>query len=214
MIFGKELWMPWCSIWEKININSSSEITMLKHRFFIILFLLVLLHGCAGIRVSQDYPVERDYSIFKTYAWQSETQEKTGDLRLDNPLRDMRIRSAVDKVLSGKGLQRVSDVQPDLYIAYQQKIYNRIDSDNGSGFLFGIGSFGTHGGIGFSTGNRVSGYDEAMLVIDIIDAESRDLIWRGIGTRIFAPHADPAKITKRINETVQKILAQFPPQDK
>lgn len=187
---------------------------MLKYCHFIILFLLVVLHGCAGIRVSQDYPVERDYLALKTYAWQSEDQGKTGDIRLDNPLRDTRIRSAVDKFLEEKGYQRVLDAHPDFYVAYQQKIHNRIDSDSGSGFVFGMGSFGAHSGIGFSAGNRTSNYDEVMLVIDIVDAGSRDLIWRGTGTRIYAPHAPPEKITKRINETVQKILAQFPPHDK
>ena len=186
-----------------------------KYSRFIILFLLLFLHGCASIRVSQDYSAERDYTVLTTYAWQAEDQEKTGDLRLDNPFRDTRIRSAVDKFLLEKGYQEALDAQPDFYVAYQQKIYNRIDADNGgSGFVFGMGSFGTHGGIGFSTGNRVSNYDESMLVIDIIDSGSNDLIWRGTGTRIFVLHADPEKITKRIDATVQKILTQFPPQEK
>jgi hypothetical protein len=188
---------------------------MQKFRLFNTFLILIFLLGCSGSRVSQDYPANRDYSTLKTYAWQSEHQEKTGDLRLDNPLRDTRIRSAVDAFLSAKGYLRVSGVQPDFYIAYRQEIYSRIDLDNsGPGFVFGMGSFGRHGGIGFSAGNRVSDYDEAMLVIDIIDSGSGDLLWRGTGTSAFVQHEDPERITKRINETVQKILGQFPPQEK
>jgi hypothetical protein len=196
--------------------NLPAEERMSNHRSFIFLFLLLFtLTGCSGIRVSQDHPDDTDYSALKTYAWQSENQEKTGDIRLDSPLRDARIRSAIDKYLSEKGYRRVQDAQPDVYVAYQQEIYNRIDADNGgSGFVFGMGSFGTHGGIGFSTGNRVADYDEAMLVIDIIDAGSGGLLWRGTATRNFSQHAEPEKVTKWINETVQKILDQFPPQEK
>jgi hypothetical protein len=188
---------------------------MQKYRLFGTLFLLIFLQACAGIRVSQDYPAGWDYSALKTYAWQSGQQERTGDLRLDSPFRDKRIRGAVDKFLSAKGYRRVADVQPDFYVAYQQKIYSRMDyEDNSPGFMFGIGSFGPHGGVGFSAGNRVSEYDEAMLVVDIIDSGSGALLWRGTGTRTFVPHADPEKVTKWINEIVQKILDQFPPQKK
>jgi hypothetical protein len=179
---------------------------------FTSLIVLVAIYGCAGIRVSQDYPAEIDYSVLKTYAWQSETQEKTGDIRLDSSLRDSRIRSAVDKFLKEKGYRQVVDARPDFDVAYQQKIYNRIDSDSGSGFVFGMGSFGSGGGIGFSVGNRTNTYDEIMVVIDILNPADGDLVWRGTGTRIYAPHATPEKITKRIDQTVQKILAQFPPQ--
>jgi hypothetical protein len=187
---------------------------MSKYSQLIILSLLIFLHACSGIRVSQDYPAERDYSALETYAWQSESQEKTGDIRLDNPFRDARIRSAVNKFLQEKGYRQVLDTRPDFYVAYQQKIYSRIDSDEGSGFVFGMGSFGAHSGIGFSAGSRTSNYDESMLVIDILDAGSNDLVWRGTGTRIYAPHASPEKITQRIDAIVQKILSQFPPHEK
>ena len=189
--------------------------SMQNFRPYMLLFLTVIVTGCSGVRVSQDYPANTDYAALKTYAWQSEEQEKTGDLRLDNPLRDKRIRQAIDTFLTEKGYWRVTGIQPDFLIAYHQKIYSRIDADNsGSGFVFGMGSFGRQGGIGMSVGNRTTEYDESMMVITIIDSSSNDVIWRGTGTRRFAQHAEPEKITKQINENVTKILMQFPPQEK
>jgi hypothetical protein len=198
----------------EMTTDLSTETIMPQINRIILLFLLVSFFGCAGIRVSHDYPEERDYLLLKTYAWQSEIQEMSGDLRLDSPFRDARIRKAINKFLQEKGYRRVMDDRPDFTIAYHQKIYRRIDSDEGSGFVFGIGSIGSHGGVGFSAGNRTSSYDEVMLVIDIMDAESADLIWRGTGTRTYIPHIPPEKVTRRIEATVQKILAQFPPQEK
>jgi hypothetical protein len=175
----------------------------------------MVVHGCSGVNVSQDYPRGADYSALKTYAWQSENQEKTGDLRLDNPLLDARIRRAIDTSLLGKGYQRVSDLQPDFYIAYHQEIYNRIIVDQArSGFAFGMGSFGYHGGVGFSTGNNTGSYDNYMLVIDVIDSGNNGILWRGTGSRSFVQEADPEKMTKQVNKTVNKILMQFPSQEK
>jgi hypothetical protein len=180
--------------------------------FGVVIAFLLGLPGCSGVRVSQDYSETADYSGIKTYAWQFDTQEKSGDLRLDNPLRDRRIRSAVDQVLSEKGYRRAGDAVPDVYIAYHEELYSRLERDTGGGgFVFGFGGFGHPGGLGFSAGNVVSDYDESLLVIDIIDAASGKLIWRGNGTRPFLQHADPQKLTRRIHETVQKILSQFPP---
>ncbi len=181
---------------------------------YMMLCLLMVIHGCSTINVSQDYPLNADYSALKTYAWQSEKQEKTGDIRLDNPLLDTRIRSAIDMFLFEKGYHQVSDVKPDFYMAYHQEIYSGITVDQTrSGFAFGMGNYGYHGGIGFSTGNSAGSYDDNMLVIDVIDSGSGDIIWRGTGTRSFVPHADPEKITKEVNNTVNKILMQFPPQE-
>ena len=188
---------------------------MQNFKSYIVLLLLMVVHGCSNVTVSQDYPPTADYSALKTYAWQSENQEKTGDLRLDNPLLDVRIRRAIDTSLLEKGYRRVSDVQPDFFIAYHQEIYSRITVDQPrSGFGFGMGSFGYGGGIGFSTGSNTGSHDDNMLVIDVIDSGSGGIIWRGTGTRSFVQHADPEKITKQVNKTVNKILMQFPPQEK
>ena len=197
------------------HIFSLPEKAMQTFKLYMMLCLLMVIHGCSTVKVSQDYPLNTDYSVLGTYAWQSVKQEKTGDLRLDNSFLDTRIRSAIDMFLLEKGYRHISDVEPDFYIAYHQEIYNRITVDQTrSGFAFGMGSFGYHGGVGFSTGNSVSSYDDNMLVIDVIDSGSGDIIWRGTGTRSFVQHADPEKITKEVNKTVNKILMQFPPQEK
>ena len=197
------------------NICCLPEEVMQTFKLYMMLCLLIVIQGCSSVIVSQDYPLNTNYSALETYAWQSEKQEKTGDIRLDNPLLDTRIRSAIDTFLLEKGYQRSSDVEPDFYIAYHQEIYSHITIDQTrSGFAFGMGSFGYHGGVGFSTGNSVSSYDDNMLVIDVIDSGSGDIIWRGTGTRSFVQHADPEKITKEVNKTVNKILMQFPPQEK
>ncbi|MBC2742825.1 MAG: DUF4136 domain-containing protein [Desulfosarcina sp.] len=82
-----------------------------------------------------------------------------------------------------------------------------------AGYPYGIGSSGRHGGIAIGTGNSVREYDEGSLVIDLVDTASDALLWRGTGTQRFTEYDDPAKTTGDINALVEKILAQFPPQE-
>ena len=186
---------------------------MRKFNIVIFLTFLTLITGCSGIEVSQDYDIEVDFSKLKTFHWFSAVQKKTGDLRVDNPLLDSRIRKAVDSSLAQKGYQKIFKGTPDFYIGYNYSILKKIGSERvRTGIGFGFGGAGRGGMIGIGTGSDVKEYDEGMLVIDITGAANKKLLWRGTGTRRVYRHSDPAKITKEINENVEKILSQFPPQ--
>jgi len=183
----------------------------LKNVIFLMFFTIFI--GCSGIEVSQDYDVAADFLNFKTFDWNLTKQKKTGDLRVDNPLLDSRIRKAVDRSLAQKGYQRIIKGTPDFYVGYKYGILTRIGSERvRTGIGFGFGGSGSFGGIGIGTGSDVREYYEGMLVIDITDTKNGKLLWRGTGTRRVSKHSDPERITKEVNENVDKILAQFPPQ--
>ena len=185
---------------------------MRKLKNVIFLTFLAFFTGCSGIEVSQDYDSVADFSNLKTFNWYLAKQKKTGDLRVDNPLLDSRIRKAVDRSLAKKGYQRIFKGTPDFYVGYKYAIYTRIGSERVStGIGFGFGGSGSFGGIGIGTGGDVREYDEGMLVIDITETKNGKLLWRGTGTRHVSRHSDPKKITKEVNDKVDKILAQFPP---
>lgn len=48
-------------------------------------------------------------------------------------------------------------------------------------------------------------------IIDFFDTGSKELVWRGSAEGKLHETADPAKRQERVNQGVQKILAQFPP---
>jgi hypothetical protein len=185
---------------------------MKKYAIFIVLCFIIFL-GCSSVQVSQDYEPSADFSNLKNYKWQSSEQEKTGDIRVDNPLLDKRIREAVDQSLSEKGYQIGNQTSYDFYVLYKMTIKRRIDSDNiSTGVGFGIGSSGSFGGIGINTGGRVNEYDEALIIIDIISAEDNKLLWRGKSTSRMSQHSTPEKTTESVNRIIEKIMAQFPPE--
>jgi hypothetical protein len=58
-------------------------------------------------------------------------------------------------------------------------------------------------------------YQEGTLIIDVVDAGTKNLIWRGTGTKVIEnTQLTPEQMKARIDEIVHKIMASFPPQGK
>ncbi len=179
----------------------------------IVLAVALLTLGCSSLQVSQDYDIETDFSGLNTFVWKSANQEKTGDIRVDNPLLDARIRAAVQRALTAKGFRKSPTGAADFTVSYVFQIHTKIRSDNvRTGVGFGFGGSGSFGSVGVSSGGNVREFDEGMLVIDLTDPGGSRLLWRGTAIRPISPRSDPAQITADVDETVNKILAQFPPQ--
>jgi len=174
-------------------------------------FVLFLLQACSGIQVSQDYEQGYDFSGYKTFTWKPNDNNEYGIG--DNRLMDKRIRSAIESALSEKQYIQADSGDADFYISYHMTVEQVISSNNVSGgFSIGRSSYGRYGGIGVSTGSQVRAYDQGTLLIDITDAAKDELIWRGISTQAVSEHSNPEESTQVINETVEKMLLQFPPQ--
>ncbi len=186
---------------------------MRKYYLLLIILSTILGVGCSSLRVSHDYDAAVDFSKMKTYAWQHDTQPKTGNARLDNDLENQRIRTFIEQALQAKGFTKADRGVADILIGYQLGLQQKVKSDSvQTGFGFGFGGRGRYGSIGISQGTEVRTYDEGMLLIDVLDPENGALLWRGTGTDTVSPHADRDKKTKALDEAVTKILAPFPPQ--
>ncbi|WP_319524563.1 DUF4136 domain-containing protein [uncultured Desulfosarcina sp.] len=176
---------------------------------WIITLAVVLIAGCSGIQVSQDYDPATGFGSLQSFRWEAKVQESTGDPRLDNPLRDSRIRSAVERVLKEKGFAASEGEESAFLVRYRDVLNKKLESAGGIGF--GIGSYGRHGGVAIGTGNNLRETEDASLIIDFLDPESKALLWRGTGTQRFKEYDDPTKASRDINQLVEKILDQFPP---
>lgn len=184
----------------------------MKDKWVFVFLTMFLWGGCSGIQTSQDYDPATDFQSIQTVAWVTSTQPQTGDERIDNPFRDTRIRTAIERQLEKKGILFKPDQPADVRVRYQYTIRQRIDSAGTSSSIgFGIGSYGSRGGIAVGTGNDVRQIDEGTLVIDLVSAESGTLLWRGSGTQRFEAYDNPNKATQDINTLVESIMNQFPP---
>ncbi len=80
---------------------------------------------------------------------------------------------------------------------------------------FGRGHFGrSHFGLGYGPyygSSRVREYLQAQLVLDVVDARTNELIWRGWATDYLDDNPTPEAVRKYVKAAVEKILEKFPP---
>jgi hypothetical protein len=58
----------------------------------------------------------------------------------------------------------------------------------------------------------VYNYTEGTLIIDLVNATSNQLAWRGSATGVVDPGRSPEQVQERINDVVGQIFANYPPQ--
>lgn len=166
--------------------------------------LLLFLPSCSPLSVKHDYDVEFDFRGYKTYAW-SEADMPDDELAR-NPLVKRRVREAVDETLGSKGYSLTDREEADFLVVTHAGIKERMRVQDYGRYGWYDPWWGPYGGR-----IEVSYYEEGTLVIDIVDAKDKKLVWRGMGTGIVNKHAKPEKMQEEINEDVKKILAPFPP---
>lgn len=166
--------------------------------------LLIILASCSSFSVKHDYDRETDFQQYKTYAWSE--QEIPGDVLAKNPLVKKRLKIAVDETLRSKGYSLIELDKADFVVVTHAGIKERMRVENWGRYGWYDPWWGPYGGR-----VDVSYYEEGTLVIDIVDAKEKELVWRGMGTGIVKRYAKPEKMQKDIDQDVTRILAAFPP---
>ncbi len=175
-----------------------------------------LVAGCSTMEVQVDYDPDQQFTGLKTYDWIPEPRKPTGDPRIDdNTILDKRIRRVVESALNEKGLRKSSD-SPDFWLAYHVTLDHRqsvatlnrhYDYGPGWGWDYGHRRYG----YGARRETFVYQYEQGTLLLDIVDPDGRDLMWRGSATDEVNFSSSPAAKEKQLQEAVQRMLAEFPP---
>lgn len=168
------------------------------------LLLLLTAVGCSPIQVGVDYDPEADFSGLLSYDWAA-LSEGAHDPRVDNDLLKSRLQAAVNTELATKGFVLSGDA-PDFVIGYHAAIEQRIDVRE-----VVTRRYGYRGGWYDDVATHVREYDEGTLILDIVEAERNQLVWRGTAKGEVDLFAKPEEKAARIQEAVQKLLADFPP---
>jgi hypothetical protein len=122
-----------------------------------------------------------------------------------NTLLDQRIRRAVDDQLKLKGLkQDASD--PDLLIVYHTGLEDKVNVTDW-GYTYGSYYWGWGG-----RSIDVYQYQEGTLIVDLINARTDMLAWRGWATKTLADNPSPEQVEHTINTVIERIFSSYPPQ--
>jgi Domain of unknown function (DUF4136) len=170
----------------------------MKTRMASFLMTLCLLSTIAiAENVYVDYNHAIDFTKFKTYAW--------GQGPNPNAIQDSILlqtaQSDVNSQLQLKGLQMVQESQnPDVVVVMssglkQQTSYN----------AWGTGGWRWGGGMASVTPETS---DVGTLVVDVYDANGKQMIWRGISQDTLSTKG--SKNEKEMNKAIDKMFKQYP----
>ncbi|MGH0032707.1 MAG: DUF4136 domain-containing protein [Myxococcota bacterium] len=178
----------------------------MARRALVVAALAFGLAACATIDVSSDYDAEADFARLRSFALLPDPPA-SGNPRADNPLIHRRVRRAIADELERRGYAP-SDT-PDMKIGYHVSTEQRldvrtVDSYYGYGWRYGVAGLPV-------TTTEVRQYEQGALIIDVVDAKTDTLVWRGVGEARLRSDPSPEQITERVNLAVQQILAEFPP---
>lgn len=169
------------------------------------------LVACNNIKVHQDYIQNANFKTLHQFAWLHETQKETGDARVDNSIIDNRIRQAIEAVLISRGYSKSQKQQADFLLAYQYVIRDKFNQRQSSTHIVIGGRHHHHSHVNLTLGNTQSQREVFDLIIDVVDQQTKKVLWQGISTRPSLKKLTPEAMNKRMKQTAAAILSQFPP---
>jgi len=168
-----------------------------------ILISAAFIAGAAALLfadVKTDYSHSVDFGNYHTYSW---LKVNAGD-----PLWIDRIQRAIDGELTAKGWSKV-DSGGDAGVSAFGATHNQQSLQT---FYDGFGGGWRWGGFGDVATTTPINTPVGTLVVDIFDAHSKKLIWRGTSEKTLSDKPD--KNEKKLEDSVQSRFKHFPPAPK
>ena len=156
---------------------------------------LALAALTAGVVYAQHVTTDSDpaapFATYKTYAWTPGTASAVS-------LTEQRIHDSVNAQLQGKGMTQVNS-NPNVFVATHVTTHTvpQVIAD-------GFGPWGFGGGMA-----TVQTYTEGSLIVDLYDATTRKMVWRGVATATVS--SKPEKNAEKIDKSLMKMFARYPP---
>ena len=147
-----------------------------------------------GQQVSVNYNRSQSFSQYHTYAWAPDNAN-----RIQNSILAQQAKSDIDNAMQGKGLQQVPESQnPDLILTASGGMKQQTSYQ-------AWGMRGIGGGMG-----RITPQQNVIgtMIVDLYDAKSKSLVWRGIAQNTLSNNGD--KNSKTVSKAVQKMFKQWP----
>lgn len=179
---------------------------------FVMLTLLLVAAGCAVTDVDR----KADFNRYRTFSWGA------SEIKVENPvynsdLINKNIKTTVENEFAKRGIV-LDRKDPDLVVSYHTYTEKKEQLTNNYPYYGGYGFFPRFYSYGFGWGFPYAGYygygaaqprtyTEGMLIIDIADANSKEVIWRGT---VSGNVDNIKKLERQIEKGVRAIMKKYP----
>src|SRR5215467_7393070 len=161
-----------------------------------------------SLKVSNDYDKSVNFDQYKTFSLYNSDSIHDAISQLNQ----RRILDAVKSEMTKKGFQENTS-NPDVLVNVTAILQNRVAVSSTTDYYGYGGMYRPYywgGGMSAaSTNYNVQHYKDGSLIIDVIDASTKKLVWQGTGNKeIDKPAKDP---DTAIPKAVASIMESFPP---
>ncbi len=158
-----------------------------------------VLSACSTLQTSTDYDPKANFAPYKTFAFKDVHE-------IQNSLLESRLKDAVTATLTSKGWTK-ADQSPDILVVLHVRLSTQTQVNTyNTGWGYGWG----WGGTGMTT-STVEQIPVGTLIIDLVDAKAKQLVWRGTASDTIDQSATPEERDKNIRNALNKLFENFPP---
>ncbi|UCF19212.1 MAG: DUF4136 domain-containing protein [Gemmatimonadota bacterium] len=162
---------------------------------------MLALAGCSTMKVQSEFADDVSFAGLTTFAWVSPDDSAVSESRISPRARN-RIVAAVERELEAKGYRPASAGTPDFLIGYYAA--SRYDVE-----VTQVYDYWRYGG-GYNVYQDTRELRRGVLMLGVVDPARKEVVWRGWASDVVND-PEPAKVDAKIDEAVNKILADFPP---
>jgi len=172
-------------------------------RLGLVLAITVAVAGCAAMTVSSHIERSVNFTDYVTYDWGPPDQYPVGDPRLDaNPFLTDYLMGAIEKQLDRKGYERALTGDVDLLVHYHTSVVQKVEVNEAAA---------PYGYCYADCQPRVIEYEQGTIVVDLVDARTSKVIWRGWAQDVMNGVIDnQARLEKTVDEGVTKMMVLLP----
>ena len=179
---------------EVLNANTKNMEGSVKKILAILASMLLISVAALAQQVSVNYNHSQSFAQYHTYAWGSQNQNQ-----IQNSILAQVAQQDINNAMQAKGLQMVQETQnPDLILTANGGL--RQQTSYSAWGMRGIG-----GGMGGITPEQNV---EGTMIVDLYDAKSKSLVWRGIAQNTLNNNGN--KNQQMVEKAVQKMFKQWP----
>jgi Domain of unknown function (DUF4136) len=167
--------------------------------------ILVLPALVAAQDVKIDYDKSFDFSTVKTYSIDIGT-------KWGNDLGERRVLEEFDAAIAGKGWKKVPQGEANIVVVLHGATQTKHSANtfySGMGGGYGGYRYGGWGGGMGSAQTVVSEYTVGTLVVDMFNAQNKNLVFRGTAQDELSDNAEKNK--RKIEKASEKMFKDFPP---
>jgi hypothetical protein len=161
--------------------------------------------ACGGVPLTAGADLEPtyDFTQYTSYTWAEPDERPVGDPRLDNsPFFVHRLHSAIHWELATRGIEYGAE-GPGLTVHHHAVVRDRVEVYEADPYEGYTSEFGE--------GTQVIQYEEATFLVDIADARTNEVIWRGWATLDLGNALeDPLEMRDQIDQAIAMMFEDFP----